>query len=269
MRRLLLFSAALSGLWAHSAHAQCPAAIPAPADQNAVFCFTENKPIATRCATAIDPTTCDNLNAIAWNGGLLTPDGLSYLQQIGFCAVVGQPPLPFAIYDFCPRGCFAADTQILSGARSAEGPLYVAASAVEPNSSVLTMADDASLGDLSLATHSVKRIVLGPEDLALFVFALSNGHTLRVTQHHPMVLDDGKIIEARQVTPGMSFVGVDGATVAVTAITREETPADVFNFDTGSETMLGHIIVAEGVLVGDLKIQNELESEQASIDLRR
>jgi len=270
MRQLLLTSAALIGLWAPSADAACPAAIPNPADQNAVFCFTENKPIGTRCATAIDPATCDNLNAIAWNGGLLTADGLAYLQQIGFCAVPLPPPLPLAILDFCPRGCFAADTQILSEVKSAGGGAsYVPASSVAPNSPVMTMADDASIGGVSLAQHSVKRIVLGPEDLDLFVFALSNGRALRVTQHHPMVLDDGSIIEARKVSPGMSFVGVDGAMVSVAAITREAPTADVFNFDTGSSTLLGHIIVAEGVLVGDLKIQNDLESEQASIDLRR
>jgi hypothetical protein len=270
MRRLLLASAALIGLWAPSAHAQCPAAIPNPANQNAVFCFTENKPVGIRCATAIDPTSCDNLNAMAWSSGFLTPDGLSYLQQIGFCAIPAPFPLPPGILDFCPRGCFAADTQILTGGKSATGTNdYVAASSVAPNSSVMTMADDASVGDVSLARHAVKRIVLGPEDLDLFVFALSNGRALRVTQHHPMVLDDGSIIEARKVSPGMSFVGVDGEVVAVNAITRETPTADVFNFVTGSDTLLGHIIVAEGVLVGDLKIQNDLESEQAAIELRR
>jgi hypothetical protein len=146
----------------------------------------------------------------------------------------------------------------------------VKAASVTPNSPLMSMADDANLGgDVSLASQSVKRIAMGPEDPKLFVFTLANGHTLRVTQHHPMVLDDGTVIEARKVTKKMSFVGLDGQPVAVTKITREKTTADVFNFDTGSETQLGHIIIAEGVLVGDLKIQNELEDEQGSIELRR
>jgi hypothetical protein len=272
MRRSLLVSAILIGLWTHAAHAQCPAAIPAPADSTAVACFTVNKPVAQRCATAVSPADCDAFNAMAWNAGLLTPDGLSYLNDILFCAIVVSipPGAPPRIYDFCPRGCFAADTQLLSSFKSAGGAAdYVQASSVAPKSTLLSLTDDASLSDIILAPQSVKRVVLGPEDADLFVFALENGRTLRVTQHHPMVLDNGKIVEASQVGPGMSFVGIDGQSVTVTAITREKPTADVFNFETAGDTKLSHIIVAEGVLVGDLKIQNELASEQASIDLRR
>jgi hypothetical protein len=101
------------------------------------------------------------------------------------------------------------------------------------------------------------------------VFALSNGARLRVTQHHPMILEDGVIVEAAQVEAGASFIGVGGQAVAVASITRESTKEDVFNFQTVGDTQLGHVIVANGVLVGDLKLQNELAAEQASIELRR
>jgi hypothetical protein len=268
MRRLLLVSAALIGLWTHAAHAQCPAAIPNPANAAMVQCFTINKPVGTRCATAIDSATCDTLNNNARAQGWLTADGFTYLQSIGFCAIPAPFGLPPGILDFCPRGCFGAETQILSSFRGGRAQ-YVQAASVAPNSSLMSMSDNASLGDVLLSSRSVKRIAMGPEDAELFVFALSNGHTLRVTQHHPMVLDDGTLTQASQVGPGMSFVGLDGQSVAVTAITRERTTADVFNFDTGSDTELGHIIVAEGVLVGDLKIQLQLEDEQGSIELRR
>jgi len=268
MRRLLLVSAGVIGLWTHSAHAQCPAAIPNPADTTAVMCFTVNKPIEQRCASPIDPTQCDRLNSTAFGGGLLTLDGYNYLQSIGFCSILSFFP-PTVILDFCPRGCFAADTQLLSSIGSDGEADYVKAASVVPNSPLMSMADEASLGEVLLAPQSVKRIVVGPEDPQLFVFTLANGHTLRVTQHHPMVLDDGTIIEARKVTKKMSFVGLDGQSVAVTKITRAKPAADVFSFETAGTTQLSHIIVAEGVLVGDLKIQNELESEEASIGLRR
>jgi len=80
--------------------------------------------------------------------------------------------------------------------------------------------------------------------------------------------DSGKIVEATLVDTRMSFVGLDGRPVAITAITREKAVDEVFNFETTGETQLGHIIVAEGVLVGDLKLQNEVE-EEGSIGLRR
>jgi len=274
MRRSLLAVAVLTGLaglYPHVAHAQtCTSAvIPDPANRDAVYCFSVGKPTAQRCASAIDSTICLNLNNGALHAGLLTQDGYDYLTSINFCAMTADYGEGNLIYDFCPRGCFAADTKIASTVGTNGIADYVAAQSVLPQSSLMAMTDDASLGEVILAPQSVKRTTHGPEDFALFAFALSNGHTLRVTMHHPMVLDSGKIIEASDVTAGMSFVGLDGQSVAVTAVTREKPIGEVFNFETTGDTELGHVIVAEGVLVGDLKIQDDLSSEDASIALRR
>jgi len=268
MRKLLFTSALVIGLWSQSAHAQCPAVIPVPANETQIACYT-NKPVGQRCATAIDQTVCDFLNNTALSNNLITQGGFAFLQSVSFCAIVQDLGQGFKIFDFCPKGCFAADTQIASSLAGDGLAGYTAARSVAPKSTVVGMTSDASLGNVILAPLSVKRIVLGPEDAELFVFTLANGHALRVTQHHPMVLDSGEIIQAMQVGPKMSFVGLDGKSVAVTSITREKPTADVFNFETEGDTQLTHIIVAEGVLVGDLKIQNELSDEEGSIALRR
>lgn len=268
MRQLLLATVLLIGLWPQSARAQCPAVVPVPANETDIACYT-NKPVGQRCATAIDQTVCDFLNNTALSNNLITQGGFDFLQSVSFCAIVQDLGQGFRIFDFCPKGCFAADTQIASSVAVDGMAGYVPVKSVSPNSTVLSMTDDASLGNVLLTSQSVKRIVLGAEDADLFVFALANGRTLRVTQHHPMVLDSGEIIEARKVGPKMSFVGLDGQPVKVTAITREKPTADVFNFETAGDTQLSHVIVAEGVLVGDLKIQNELADEEGSIALRR
>jgi hypothetical protein len=242
--------------------------VPVPANETDIACYT-NKPVGQRCATAIDQTVCDFLNNTALSNNLITQGGFDFLQNVSFCAIVQDLGQGFRIFDFCPKGCFAADTQIASSVASDGLADYVPARSVAPNSTLLSLTDDASFSDVLLAPQSVKRIVLGPEDAALFVFTLANGRTLRVTQHHPMVLDSGEIVAARKVSPKMSFVGLDGQPVKVTAIAREKPTADVFNFETAGATHLSHIIVAEGVLVGDLKIQDELADEEGSIALRR
>jgi hypothetical protein len=269
MRQLLLATAILIGLWPHSARAQsCPAVVPVPANETDIACYT-NKPVNQRCATAIDPTVCAFLNNTALSQGLVTQGGFDFLGGVHFCAIVQDMGQGYRIFDFCPEGCFAADTLILSSVTSVRGASYMPAASVMPESPLLSLADDASIENVFLAPQSAKRIVKGPEDAELFVFTLANGRTLRVTMHHPMVLDSGQIIEARQVEPKMSFVGLDGRSVAITTITREKPTADVFNFETSGDTQMSHIIVAEGVLVGDLKIQNELSDEQGAIDIRR
>ena len=269
MKQVLLAGAVLVGVWADSAYAQCPAAIPSPANATAVQCFTLNKPVNVRCATAVEPAECAILNQNALNRGLLTADGYNYLTSIRFCAIAFDIGTGWKIYDFCPEGCFGSDTELLSNFTPDGRASYLTAESVKPGTSLMSMADTASLGEVSLGAQSVKRIVMGPEDAGLYAFGLANGRTLRVTMHHPMVLDNGVIIEASKVEMGMSFVGLDGRTVAIKSITRERPNGDVYNFDTGSDTQLGHIIVAEGVLVGDLKIQQELSDEEGSIALRR
>jgi hypothetical protein len=268
MRQLLLATALLIGLWPEAARAQCPAVIPVPATQPDVACYT-NKPVNQRCATAIEPTVCAFLNNTALSQGLVTQGAFDYLGSVHFCAVVNNLGAGFRIFDFCPEGCFAADTQILSSFRSDGRANYLRAAMLSPSDQLVSLADDASFSDVVLTEQAIKRIVSGPEDGELFVFTLANGRTLKVTTHHPMVLDSGKLVEASKVEPGASFVGVDGRSVAIVQISRAKPEADVFNFETGGDTQLNHILVAEGVLTGDLKIQNELSDEDGAIAARR
>lgn len=267
MRHLLVIASVL-GAWHHAASA-CPATVPVPATDTDVACYTLERPVDQRCAAPINPTVCGFLNNTAFNEGLVTQAGFNYLGTHGFCAMVNNFGAGDVIYDFCPQGCFAADTQVLTGLALDGRQSYAAASSVRPHGHLMTLTDDASVANVLLAPQQVLRTVFGPESSPLFVFTLSNGETLRVTEHHPMVLTTGKVVEAGKVDTRSAFVGLDGAPVTITAITREKAVADVFNFETAGTTQLGHILVAEGVLVGDLKLQNELANEDAAIGLRR
>lgn len=246
----------------------CPTTLPHPANAFACECFTAAINPAQRCSGALPQQQCIDLINIAFNDGLLTADGQVWLLDNGFCPLVVDAGLGPQIYDFCPMGCFAADTEVLSDAGGGDAA-YSAASAIRGDSSLVSLADEASLDALALTPRSVDRIVHGPEVPQLYVFTLESGAVLRVTEHHPMVLDSGLIVEASQVADGASFVGIDGRPVAVTSISREPATDDVFNFQTAGDAQLGHVIVAHGVLIGDLKLQNELAAETAAIELRR
>ncbi|RYG21516.1 hypothetical protein EON82_18675 [bacterium] len=84
-----------------------------------------------------------------------------------------------------------------------------------------------------------------------------------------MVLEDGRVVAASEVQPGSNFVGVDGKTVRILGIEREQTTGDVYNFEVGATKNQGHIIAAEGVLVGDLAWQNRLKAELGAIQVRK
>ena len=247
----------------------CTNALPTPADSFDCQCKTVNIDPTKRCSGALPLDSCYAMISSAFSFGLITSDAVTFLQNSGFCPVVIDLGAGPAIFDFCPAGCFAAATQILTSVPGDGEAGYTAASRITSQATLMSMADEASLSEVTVTASSIKRIVHGPEQPPLYVFLLANGATLRVTQHHPMVLDNGRIIEANQVDPQMSFIGVDGESVAIKSITREVATDEVFNFQTAGDTQLSHIIVAEGILVGDLRLQNELEAEQGAIELRR
>lgn len=253
---------------------QCSNAIPVPADVFECQCHTIGR--VNRCGEGVEPAACTSLinKALALGkitgpvGGSPETSAAAWLELNGFCPIVYEvePGAGEKLWDFCPRGCFEAGTKILT---SAAEQAYTPASAVDMSLRLAALADGASVDAPHLDARAIYNIVYGPEATPLYVFELSNGATLRVTQHHPMVLDDGTIIEAAQVSPGASFVGIDGRSVVVNDIRREKSDKDVYNFKTMSDSQAGHIIVAEGVLVGDLKLQNDLAREQSGIAARR
>lgn len=248
---------------------ECTAALPAPADAFDVQCKTIDIPPGARCQQPFPPAYCVAEVHRAGALNLLTSDAVTFLLNIGFCPLILDTSSGPQIFSFCPAGCFAADTMILTSVSHDGKPGYTPASKITSRDTLMSMADEASPDDVTLATLPIKRVVFGPEKPQLYVFELANGATLRVTQHHPMVLDDGSIIEASRVDRSMSFVGSSGESVAITSITREPAIGDVFNFETAGDTQLSHVIVAESVLVGDLKLQNEIAAEEHSINLRR
>jgi hypothetical protein len=248
---------------------RCPAALPHPATAFSLECKANEDPNQTRCATDIPPLICTNMINEALALQLITVDGWTWLTNNRWCPVHYDVGAGERVQAVCKEGCFAEDTQILVGFDDDGEPRTKSAGKITVNDTLVSLADEASLLDLDLVARGIGRPVHGPEQPALFVFEMSNGARLRVTQHHPMVLANGKILEAARVTPGASFVGLDGEPVAVLSISREHTTEHVYNYETSSDTRLGHIIVAEGVLVGDLHVQNTQDREQGAIELRR
>jgi hypothetical protein len=232
---------------------------------------TQCKVVTARCGNEITPEACAGLTSSARVLNYIADDAVAWLTANGYCPVgydSGDGHGAHLQY-VCKQGCFAEDTEILSGFTADGEPLTTAASQIKAADTLMSMADESSLAEVGLVPRPIGAPIHGPEKPPLFAFALANGSTLRVTQHHPMVLASGIIVEARQVKSGASFVGFDGKPVAITSITRERTTGEVYNFETASDTELGHIIVAEGVLVGDLKLQDDLAREEGAIALRR
>lgn len=218
-----------------------------------------------RCTTQTTPQDCRTELDYAKNNGLMSVYAYKWGLDNGFYPVINRQNQIGAV---CRCGCFAEDTKIL--VVNANTLQEVPVQTLTSRSSAITLTPQASLDALSFRQNRIQSVVSGNEGKPLYAMQLSNGRTLRLTAHHGVLLNNGKMVTASDVKVGDAFVAYDSDEPAViTAVTRETNTKPVYNFETSGNNATDHIIVAEGVLVGDLVWQNQRANELYQIILRQ
>ncbi|WP_245814714.1 Hint domain-containing protein [Cystobacter ferrugineus] len=218
-----------------------------------------------RCARAISAEECKIELDYGLEQNLITREAYDWGLVNGYYPVIGRRDTVDAV---CKCGCFEANTLILTQDKLG-APAWIAAKDITKETTLFSLNEQATLSQPTFDTKPILAFTKGEEHPALYVFELDNGHTLKVTQNHGMLLSDGRVVEARTLEAGAEFVALDGATVRVKNLRFEHTKEDVYNFEVESQISAGHIIAAEGVLVGDMAWQNQLGRELGSIAVRR
>jgi hypothetical protein len=233
----------------------------------AQFIETANRDLS-RCANRpLSPQQCKARLDHAFSLNLLTQRAYDWALQNGYFPVVdtfGDYPEIGAV---CKCGCF--DPETLISARLNGVVLDVAAADITKQHQLLALQSDATRQTLHQDYRGINLITKGPEEAPLYRFVLSNGKQLAVTQHHGMVLNDGRVVAAKDVTTTDQFIAANGDVVAIDAIERVSVETDVVNFETHGDSDLNHIIVAEGVLVGDLVWQNQRAADLGRVTIRQ
>ncbi len=144
-------------------------------------------------------------------------------------------------------GCFDYDTQI----RMADGT----------EKAIHLLKDgDRVYNPIRKEAMAIKRVIAGPEKFPLLVIQTGSGE-VKVTRAHPMITKEGlKRADAIQV--GDQIAAQSGTWEAVNAVSVEaDRPRQtVWNFviDTASQDPSDHAILANGVITGDLYLQEYL-----------
>ncbi|WP_394840307.1 Hint domain-containing protein [Pendulispora rubella] len=216
---------------------------------------------ASRCFEGIPWADCKAMIDDAYNKGLTTLKAQQWNTYWQWC------PLVYAgkIQSVCPAGCFAGNTQLTDGEGS-----ELSISEASEGVALKTLSDNSSTARPNLQGRAIDMAIRGPEAHDLYIFQLSNGRELRVTENHAMVLASGRLVKARNVRTSDAFVDATGASVPVLAIYREPATSDVYNVRMKSSSFEGHVVVAEGVLAGDNYLQNAVDGEEEmAISARR
>ncbi|WP_299004061.1 hypothetical protein [uncultured Shewanella sp.] len=220
-----------------------------------------------RCIGGISTAECRVELDYALENNLITQRSYDWGVANGYYPVIDRNDRIGAI---CKCGCFESSTNISVFSATDGGHIDIAASEVNKSHQLVALSSNASLSSLIVEDFAINAIAQGEEEQLLYVFGLADGTMLKVTQHHGMLLSTGEMVAAKDVTETDSFISaITQEPVEIVKITREKTFNDVYNFETNGTDDVNHIIIAEGVYVGDLVWQNQLASELGQIKLRQ
>ncbi len=166
------------------------------------------------------------------------------------------------IDSICKCGCFAADTLI----KTATGDIAV--NQLSAKDQVITLSSAARMTDLSFQDSLIKSTTSGAEASLLYHFTLSNASALKLTQHHGVLLSNGRMTTAKELTIKDELVTATGEFVQIDRIERIKADGAVYNFEVKNDLPVEHIVIANGILVGEVAWQNQYTQYLNQITLR-
>jgi hypothetical protein len=151
--------------------------------------------------------------------------------------------------------CYLPDQQIAFDGGN-EGIL---AAMTELRTGVTTLTPTSTLGNIKTQTDEVASYTHDIREAKQVIFTITtrSGGQLKVTDKHPILVGDGRIMEARSITVGNQLIKPDGTRDAVVSVTQTDYFGKVYNIKPASTNRVANILIAQGFLVGSSRYQNE------------
>ena len=173
-------------------------------------------------------------------------------------------------YIICEWGCYTPEQRVLfSGGYLPIGE----AQSTETHVSAMTLAS--TLKNPHFADQEIEAFISGRTKETVLNLRTETGKSLRVTQNHPLVLGSGAVVKASQLRLEDSLIGlVDESDLSLVqaeklmSIQSEIYEGVVHNLEPVSTHKLNNIHVAEGLLNGSNRFQNEWSQKEFRIRMR-
>jgi hypothetical protein len=125
----------------------------------------------------------------------------------------------------------------------------------------------------NLVTNKINGVMYSTKSEEVIEFTFEDGSIILSTSH-PVVLGDEtgqitRIVTAEQVKSGDLFLSADHKPVSIKSIKKFKYDGQLVNFNVESENPVEHIVVANGLLMGDLAWQTFLHTTDARLIYRK
>jgi len=161
----------------------------------------------------------------------------------------------FFVNGYCTSSCYLPEEQI-SFEGGTEGILDAM---TQLRTGVTTLAPKSTLGHVQTRTDDVASYTHDLHDATQVIFTITtrSGGQLRVTDKHPVLEGDGRIVQASSIKAGNHLLRADGSRDEVVSVTRSDYFGKVYNLAPVSTNRVANILIAQGFLVGSSRFQND------------
>ncbi len=161
----------------------------------------------------------------------------------------------FYVNGFCTSSCYLPEEKI-SFQGGTEGILDAMN---ELRTGVTTLTPKSTLGHIQTHTDDVASYTHDLRDATQVIFTITtrSGGQLRVTDKHPVLEGNGRIVQASTIKVGNHLLKADGTPDEVVSVTKADYFGKVYNLKPVSTNRVANILIAQGFLVGSSRFQND------------
>lgn len=225
-----------------------------------------------RCGNNVLPiSNCPPMTEYAWNNGAGCINATEYDYARGRAmAPICSPMDRTQFIGFCTCGCLEKTTKVYTFDSATGVGVDKVVDAISTADLVYAMTEEATVDEPAFSARELFATTAGDEAKALVWVKLTDGSTLGLTEEHAVLLSTGEMVRAVELVVGThELVSQFGEFVGIESITREPTQDQVYNVLTDAGlSHKGHMVVANGIIVGDIMWQNTLASDLGKVVAR-
>jgi len=161
----------------------------------------------------------------------------------------------FFVNGYCVSSCYLPDQQIAFEGGN-EGILDAMN---ELRTGVTTLTSKSTLNNIQTHTDEVASYTHDIHEAKQVIFTITtrSGGQLKVTDKHPILEGNGRIVQAQSIKVGNRLIKPDGTRDEVVSVTKTDYFGKVYNIKPASTNRVANILIAQGFLVGSSRFQND------------
>lgn len=182
---------------------------------------------------------------------------------------------PEYVVTFCKCGCFDKSVNILTESKTSGETEWTPIPKLVKNEEQFGLFSlESEIGENrtpETTVHSKIEVLHGKQKYKEMVeIHTLDGRSIKLTSDHPLLTSENKIILAKDVNEKTLLVSYEGDIDPVTKVVRTVETLDVYNVGTKAPiaSTYEHLIFANGLIVGDMVLQQIHSSEHANIEAR-